>query len=429
MANPVSCPSSLTGSSDWVHIPTPGDHYSPATGSAVITVIAALARRQTEEGGGTPVVLVSKGTQEGYPPYAAGKTLEGNFPGRPLTLFQKLADVMLGSAAGTRPFTSRLYRQMAQSLPMDFSGVLFVHNQPAAILPLRRLFPQATLVLYAHNDSFGTYSSAETAKFFKAVSLVICCSRFLADVLKKKSPPDGARKIKVLLNGVDTNKFAPVQKDTRPQGTPLKILFVGRMLPEKGPHLLLQAATLLERRRREGLLPPFQVSFVGSSNFNASDPLTRYESSLRKLAFPLGGTVEFHSFAKRDAIPAVYQAADIFVAPSNWDEPFGLTVAEAMSSGLPCIVSKRGGIPEAAAEAALYFTPPNPGQIADHLQSLLTNPQARLIWGERARARALELSWESRFKRLQRIIRENGPSESLESREEFKLKKRVGPTF
>ena len=377
MANPVSCPSSLTGSSDWVHIPTPGDHYSPATGSAVITVIAALARRQTEEGGGTPVVLVSKGTQEGYPPYAAGKTLEGNFPGRPLTLFQKLADVMLGSAAGTRPFTSRLYRQMAQSLPMDFSGVLFVHNQPAAILPLRRLFPQATLVLYAHNDSFGTYSSAETAKFFKAVSLVICCSRFLADVLKKKSPPE--------------------------------ILFVGRMLPEKGPHLLLQAATLLERRRREGLLPPFQVSFVGSSNFNASDPLTRYESSLRKLALPLGGAVEFHPFAKRDAIPAVYQAADIFVAPSNWDEPFGLTVAEAMSSGLPCIVSKRGGIPEAAAEAALYFTPPNPGQIADHLQSLLTNPQARLFWGARARARALELSWERCFKRLQQIIRENNP--------------------
>ena len=407
MANHASRPAALAGPSDWVHIPTPGDHYSPATGSAVITVIAALARRQMEVGGGTPVVLVSQGTQEGYPPHPAGKTLEGNFPGRPLSLFQKLADVVLGATAGTRPFTGRQYKQLALSLPPDFSGVLFVHNQPAAILPLRRLFPHATLVLYAHNDSFGTYSWAETAKFFKAVSLVICCSSFLAEALKKKSTPAGARKIKVVLNGVDTNKFTPVQKAPAPERTPLRILFVGRMLPEKGPHLLLQAASLLERRRRQGNIPPFQVSFVGSSNFNAADPLTRYESSLRKFALSLGKTVEFHPFANRDAIPAVYQAADIFVAPSNWDEPFGLTVLEAMSSGLPCIVSRRGGIPEAAADAALYFTPPNPSQIADHLQNLLTNPQDRLLWGERARARALELNWESRFKLLQQTVREN----------------------
>ncbi|RFC43703.1 MAG: Glycosyltransferase involved in cell wall bisynthesis [Verrucomicrobia bacterium] len=406
MSLSISSAPPASGLSEWVHIPTPGDHYSPGTGSAVITIVAALARVQTEEGAGTPRVLVSKGTQNGYPPYPAGRIQESDFPPRSITALQKLADVILGRVASCRPFTGGLYLELAESLCADFCGVLLVHNQPAAILPLRRRFPKASLVLYAHNEAFGTYSRAETLKIFRAVNLVVCCSGFLARSLWAKVPKEDAHKVKTILNGVDTSSFFPKKQNPRRGDAALNILFVGRMIPPKGACLLLQAAALLHQRRRSANIPPFRVRLVGSSNFNPTDPLTPYERSLRELAAPLGELVEFLPFAKRDKIPSMYQEADIFVAPSNWDEPFGLTVAEAMACGLPCIVARRGGIPEAAGKAALYFTPPHPAQIADHLEYLLTHPKARRVLGARARARALELSWASRFKCLQHEIQQ-----------------------
>jgi glycosyltransferase involved in cell wall biosynthesis len=410
MAVETPLSTSNTELKEWVHIPTPGDHYSPATGSAVITVIAALAEAQSKSGIGIPKVLVSNGTMNGYPPYPGAQILESSLRCSPTTAFQKLTDIVLGRLVGLRPFTHRLYEQLLASIERDFSGVLIVHNQPGAIVPLRRFFPKATLTLYLHNDSFTTYSHAETLKIIDAIDSVICCSKFLATTLTKKICTHRARKVKVVLNGIDPEQFKKRLPRCEHDQFPLNVLFVGRMLPEKGPDLLLKAAAILQKKQKAGQTPPFRVRLIGSSNFNAAAPLTRYERHLRNLAFPLGKTIEFRPFVKRDKIPKIYQDADIFVAPSNWDEPFGLTIAEAMASGLPCIVSNRGGIPEVARDAALYFTPPHPEQLAEQLENLLLNTSLRTSLGGKARARALELDWDSQFDLLLNSIYPSDPT-------------------
>lgn len=389
---------------EWVHIPTPGDHYSPATGSAVITIIAALAEAQAKMGDGCPKILVTQGTTVGYPPYPFGEIIESTARSDAQYTLQKLADIALGRITGLRPFTHRLYKKLAAGLGRNFSGVLLIHNQPAAIIPLRRLFPRATLTLYLHNAAFSTYSASEISKIANALDSVICCSGFLAKTTLLRLPPAHAHKIKAILNGVDLEQFKPSQKRPDSDPFPLTVLFVGRMLPEKGPDLLLKAAAILHKKRKDGRLPAFRIRLVGSSNFNASAPLTRYERSLRNSAFPLGKIVEFRPFVKREKVPRLYQEADIFVAPSNWDEPFGLTIAEAMASGLPCVVSRRGGIPELAGDAALYFTPPHPEQLAEHIAHLLTHPEKRAALGRKARSRALGLDWNSRFEQLAAIL-------------------------
>jgi glycosyltransferase involved in cell wall biosynthesis len=389
---------------EWVHLPTPGDHYSPATGSAVISVIAGLAEAQATLGEGIPRILVTRGTQNGYPPYPSGKVVESSARCRYPTLFERVTDLVLGRVTGLKPFTHRLYKKLAQSLPRNFSGVLIVHNQPGAILPLRRRFPRARLVLHLHNASFGPYSDSEISKITKSLSALVCCSNFLAKQTQQRIPRAHALKVTALLNGVDTEQFRPPLKRPETGQFPLTVLFVGRMLPEKGPDLLLKAAAILHQKQKQGNLPAFRLRLVGSSNFNASAPLTRYERSLRHLAFPLGKTVEFRPFVKRDKVPRLYQEADIFVAPSNWDEPFGLTIAEAMASGLPCVVSKRGGIPELAGDAALYFSPPQVERLADQIEQLLTQPALRAELGRRARERTLELDWNSRFEQLRNAV-------------------------
>lgn len=388
----------------WVHIPTPGDHYSPATGSAVITVIAGLAKAQFQHGAGIPKVLVTRGATHGYPPYPFGEVIESPARSQYPSALQRMTDVLFGRMAGFRPFTNRLYKKLAEPLPRNFSGVLIIHNQPGAVVPLRGMYPECTLVLHLHNASFANYSDSEVAKIAAAMDKMICCSSFLAELSLQRIPRPHAHKVHAVLNGVDTEQFRPVLKRHENDAFPLTILFMGRMLPEKGPDLLIKAALLLHKKRRQGGLPAFRIRMIGSHNFNASAPLSRYERSLRNLAYPLGKIIEFRPFYKRDKVPKIYQDADVFVAPSNWDEPFGLTIAEAMASGLPCIVSKRGGIPEVAHEAALYFSPPNVENLADRLEQLLTYPALRTELAQKSRCRSLELDWTSRFGQVRNAL-------------------------
>jgi glycosyltransferase involved in cell wall biosynthesis len=322
---------------------------------------------------------------------------------------------VLGRLTGIKPFTHGLYKKLLAPIPRDFSGVFMIHNQPGAVLPLRRMFPRARLVLYLHNASLSTFSDAEISKMTEVLSTLVCCSHFLAKNVGHRIPRAFAHKIKPLLNGVDTEQFQPTAAKSACDPFPLTILFVGRILPEKGPDLLLKAASILHKKRKDGRLPAFRVRIIGSSNFSAAAPLTRYERGLRELAFPLGKTVEFRPFLKRDKIPKLYQEADIFVAPSNWDEPFGLTIAEAMASGLPCVVSNRGGIPEVAGDAALYFSPPDPEELAEQIEQLLLNAKLRADLGLRARARVLELDWTSRFYELKRAIHERAQGSPLQA--------------
>jgi glycosyltransferase involved in cell wall biosynthesis len=68
------------------------------------------------------------------------------------------------------------------------------------------------------------------------------------------------------------------------------------------------------------------------------------------------------------------------------------------------IVSRRGGIPEEAADAALYFSPPDTAQFAAHLATLLDDPSQRVTLAAKARARALELSWHHQYSALTRLL-------------------------
>jgi glycosyltransferase involved in cell wall biosynthesis len=257
---------------------------------------------------------------------------------------------------------------------------------------IKRDHPNATVCLWANNQLFRTYSDIEKRRIADATDLFICCSQFIANDIDSQCPQMRG-KTRVVRNGVNTDRFRP-RMESKQDEFPT-ILFVGRIVPEKGPDLLLRAACLL-RDRGHG----FRVSIVGSSNFDAAVPLSRYEKDLRRLAAPLGEAASFQHFVDREHIVEVYHRASIFCVPSNWDDPCPLTVPEAMACGLPVVASRRGGIPEQGEDAILYFSPPEVGQLAEHLASLILNPGLRQKWGVKARDRAMALSWHSQYQKL-----------------------------
>lgn len=368
------------------HVPTPGDHYSPATGSAPMTIIRQLALQHSKQGGRT-LVAVSSGTRHDYD---EGECVETGAPGALPSRRRAALDAALGMAGMPRRSKLRTYRPFSKAIPKDFGGYIFLHNAVAPIEELSRHHTSAKTCLYAHNDLFRSYSKRELSRILRSAHRVICVSDFVASRLRSRTkhlPTD----IRTILNGVDPSTFVPA--DNPPSGRPV-VLFVGRVQAEKGPHILIEAMSRLKFREEVTL------RIVGSSGFSPTDPLTPYERHLRDIAAPLGERVEFIPFVDRESIVSHYQVATILCIPSDWEDPCPLTLPEGMACGLPVVASRRGGIPEVGSDAVQYFDPTRPAELTEILESLLQDEGTRTAMARRARARAEELSWANQYRAL-----------------------------
>jgi glycosyltransferase involved in cell wall biosynthesis len=109
---------------------------------------------------------------------------------------------------------------------------------------------------------------------------------------------------------------------------PVRLLFVGRLVPGKGAKLLLEALANLPRG---------SVELVVVGDGPDRDPL-------EELARRLGVAVTFTGWLPRDRVDAAYREADLFVLPSSWDEGFPTVITEAMDFGLPIVTTRIRGM-------------------------------------------------------------------------------------
>ena len=123
------------------------------------------------------------------------------------------------------------------------------------------------------------------------------------------------------------------------------VLFAGRLVPEKGAHVFVEAMWLLLARgiRARGRL--LGATGFGSTQFR--DRVTRARScGTRRRTSSLGDIAPPPRWRKS------FAGADIFCSPSVWEEPFGLVNVEAMASGLPVVSTRGGGVPRYLPPAA-----------------------------------------------------------------------------
>jgi 1,2-diacylglycerol 3-alpha-glucosyltransferase len=140
-------------------------------------------------------------------------------------------------------------------------------------------------------------------------------------------------------NAVDNELFANAAKAARQNATALRtqlglpkryILFVGRLVPEKGVFELLSAYAKLDERTRE------QIGLVFAGDGVAREQLETQSASISP------GMVRFAGFVQRDPLATYYALADMLVLPT-YSDPWGLVVNEAMACGLPVVVSRVAG--------------------------------------------------------------------------------------
>jgi glycosyltransferase involved in cell wall biosynthesis len=140
--------------------------------------------------------------------------------------------------------------------------------------------------------------------------------------------------------GVDVERFRPASD---------RLAVRARLgLPQNGT-ILLTVRRLVPRMGLENLLRAFaQVSVVQDDLTLVIGGHGRLESALRVLAAQLGVSdrVQFAGFIPEADLPAYYQAADLFVLPTQALEGFGLITLEALASGLPVVGTPVGSTKE-----------------------------------------------------------------------------------
>lgn len=374
-----------------IHAITPGDHFSPRTGSAIPTVVHGLATASAVEHdpAGKHVVLLDRAT---YPDrYPSAEVIE--YDGVPYpSPAERAWDAVMARFQLPRRAAARAFRPLYEALAEQPVATVVAHNAPA-LAALLRDQPHA-VILYAHNDILRTATRAELA-LLGDVRAIVCVSRDLADRTSSRLPPALAERVHVVDNGVDTQFFFPAPAPSANET--LRVMFLGRMVAEKGPDVLLRAAAALDRSDLEFIL-------VGSSGFDAAAAPSPYERSLRTLAERVRSRVTFLPFVARAHLPGLLRSADVFVAPSRWPEPSGLTLGEAMATGLPIVTTNTGGIPEVVGATALLTSPDAPLEVAGAIARLADDSALRLRLGEGARQRALTHDWARSWRQFAAII-------------------------
>jgi spore coat protein SA len=140
-------------------------------------------------------------------------------------------------------------------------------------------------------------------------------------------------------------------------------LFVGRLIPEKGVHIFVDAMRILQAN---GIHVIGRI--IGSTAFGTQES-SDYVQRLKQNA---PANVGFANYVSGPALAEEFRKAHVFCCPSTWSEPFGMVNVEAMATALPVVATAVGGIPEIFNEGGGILIPNNsPGDLAAAIESLL----------------------------------------------------------
>lgn len=232
----------------------------------------------------------------------------------------------------------KYHSQALTLLKNESPDIIQIDNRPKLIPLLRKTIPQAKLILNLHSTTFlgSRYlSQNEAREALITADHVICNSQYLKRELASRFHLCAKDwKPSVIYPGVDLQKFRPVQKRQHPH-MPLRLLFVGRVIAQKGVHVLVDSIRHLERKHI-----PVTLTLIGRTPPWEANYEKRIRQSLRNLP------IFWKGFMTPEDLPQIYQEADVFLCPSQKNEAFGLVNLEALSSGLPVVASYVGGIPE-----------------------------------------------------------------------------------
>ncbi len=311
-----------------------------------------------------------------------------------LAMYRATNDIM--SSRIPWPLRRRLLLAVFEEMlgELKVGDTVWIHNRPeyAAALsgPIRERGGRS--VLHMHNAHLSQWITRGNR--MPGVDLYVFVSKFLEGEARES----GALRMQsdVLYNGADSTIFYPAREGVTRRNVPT-VLYAGRLVPEKGVHVFLEA---MDRLWRSGV--SLQGIVIGSGGFGDQKP-SNYVRRLRQMVPP---NVRFEGYCSGTKLGDRFRDADIFCQPSCWHDPFPLAVLEAMACSLPVVTTKSGGIPEALAKGGgVMVTRDSVPELEAALMQLAINVEERKEVGYSGYASFLRnFTWKSVHDRYREIL-------------------------
>ncbi|MCS6828151.1 MAG: glycosyltransferase [Caldilinea sp.] len=304
--------------------------------------------------------------------------------------YTQIATPMIGKPSDPH---RAFYRTLTFHLPRFRPDIIHAEEEPDSLSALqiawaRRLWaPRARLLLHTWQNLDRPKAAGVRwvmRQTLHAADLIFCANSEAVALLRRYGFTGETPVIPAI--GVDTEVFRPCPDESvAPQKVGMQpvytIAYVGRLVPEKGVDVLLQAVAALGNRNLDR---PVHLHLVGDG------PL---RNELQTLAEQLAidDRVEFVGPRTPPQIADMLRRFDVVALPSRttpvWKEQLGRALLEAMACGVPVVGSDSGAIPEVVGDAGLIVPEGDAPALAAALARLLASPELRRELGRRGRAR------------------------------------------
>lgn len=288
---------------------------------------------------------------------------------------------------------TRVYDQFAIPLLLKATGAELLFS-PYPKLPLLRPCPAVITIHDLIPLVYPGYKNSVKSRLLRAAYKIYARSAELILADSQCSKRDAVSELGAVEEKIEVVYLAPddlfepiadaekVSKAKDKCGIKGEFIFtIGNFKPHKNLKTLIQAFSCLPADVREGL----QLVLAGGHD--------EYWPGIKKFAQSKGlsEAVLFPGYVEEALLPSLYSCAALFVYPSLY-EGFGLPIIEAMACGAPVLASPSASIPEVAGDAALYFDPASPDDLARKMLKVLTDKGLRADLAARSLQRARSFS-------------------------------------
>ncbi len=293
-----------------------------------------------------------------------------------------------------RPFFSSKHyyaeyiSKVAEETARQGADIIQIFNFSQFAPVLRAANPRAKIVLRMSCEWLTQLDPRIIEPRLEVMDAIVGCSDFITDTIRNAFPKYADR-CRTIHNGRAMPANAPPEKSS---GNPRKIIYVGRVSPEKGIHVLIEAFEIIGKKYSDltldiigpkGSTPiEFVLGLTDDTRVLSLKPYfeENYVVALEKrLPEEIRNRVTFRGNIPHGDLPAEYIAADLLVFPSIWNEPSGNPPIEAMAHGVPVISTKTGGTAEYVkdGETGLLVEPDDVKGLSDAITSLLEDGESR----------------------------------------------------
>lgn len=321
-------------------------------------------------------------------------------------------------------FSSDLwYAAYASKVALDLRkqgcDIVHVYYYPQFASMIKCLNPALRVILHMHGEWLTQVNFNNLSERLRKIDLIISCSDFVTKSICAMFPQIASRCSTVPM-GLSPEVFSRAYHNSHPADSyPRRLLYVGRISPEKGVHVLLDAFELIIRQYPDASLtivgPEWiaprenivdlclEKAVVGSlAPFYKDSYLLQLK---HKLSPDAAKRVTFAGLVAHSDVPTYYGNADIYVSPSLY-ESFGSSIIEAMAAGVPVVASRVGAVPELISHghSGLLVEAASAVAITDAVITLFTDARLRNSISLVAREMVLkQFSWQTICSTLMRM--------------------------